>query len=222
MKKLILLLFIPLVFTCSSDSSDDSSYINNNELINCEGNPVPTMVYGTQEWTVENACHTTYRDGTPIPQVQDISEWNNLTTGAWRYVNNDPQFGSELFLDAIVYNFYAVTDPRGFSPEGWHVPTDDDWSTLENFLISNGYNYDNSPSQNKLGKAIASTTGWFSSTNDGAVGNDQSINNSSGFNAFPVGIGSSETYVGSTTFFWTRTGASGPNARTRSIGCSDR
>ena len=38
-------------------------------LVNCDGNPVPTIVYGSQEWTVENACNVTYRVGTPIPQV---------------------------------------------------------------------------------------------------------------------------------------------------------
>ena len=56
----------------------------------CDGAPYPSIVYGTQEWTVENACHTTYRDGTTIPQVTDNTEWQNLTTGAWSYFNNDP------------------------------------------------------------------------------------------------------------------------------------
>ena len=54
-------------------------------LVNCDGNPIPSIVYGTQEWTVENACPITYRDGTPIPQVTDNEEWYALITGAWSY-----------------------------------------------------------------------------------------------------------------------------------------
>nr|AOE10402.1 hypothetical protein [uncultured bacterium] len=101
-----------------------------------------SIVYGTQEWTVENACHTTYRDGTPIPQVTDPDEWANLTTGAWCYYDNDPTKG-------VLYNWFAVmgihdTDPntpnKEFAPEGWHVPSNDEWTTLEEYLIANGLN----------------------------------------------------------------------------------
>ena len=58
---------------------------------------------------------------------------------------------------------------------------------LENHLIANDYNYDGTTTGNKIAKAMASTTGWNSSTTAGAPGNDQSLNNSSGFNAFPEG-----------------------------------
>ena len=132
----------------------------------------------------------TYRDGTPIPQVTDDNEWANLTTGAWSYYNNDP-------TKPRLYNWYAVmgihdTDPntpnKEFAPEGWHVPSDAEWTTLEEYLIANGYNYDDTTTENKIAKAMASTTGWNSSTELGAIGNDQSLNNSSGFNAFPEGF----------------------------------
>jgi len=156
-------------------------------LVNCDGNPIQSIVYGTQEWTVENACHITYRDGTPIPEVTDNTAWPNLTTGAWCYYDNDP-------TKHRLYNWYAVmgihdTDPntpnKEFAPEGWHVPSDTEWTTLEEHLIANGYNYDGTTTENKIAKAMASTTGWISSTDTGAIGNDQSLNNSSGFNAFP-------------------------------------
>ena len=166
-----------------------------NEFGGCDGAPYPSIVYGTQEWTVENACHITYRDGTPIPEVTDNAEWVNLTTGAWTYYNNDP-------TKPRLYNWYAVmgihdNDPntpnKEFAPEGWHVPTDTEWRTLEEYLISNGYNYDGTTTENKIAKAMASTTGWNSSLNDflapeGTPGNDQTSNNSSGFNAFPEGF----------------------------------
>ena len=83
------------------------------------------------------------------------------------------------------------TDPntpnKEFAPEGWHVPSDAEWTTLEEYLIANGYNYDGTTTGNKIGKAMASTTGWLSSTILGYPGNDQGTNNSSGFNAFPDG-----------------------------------
>lgn len=81
---------------------------------------LPTVVIGTQTWTSTNLNVATYRDGTPIPEVQDPEEWANLTTGAWCHLNNDPA------NDAIygkMYNHYAVADPRGLAPVGYHVPT---------------------------------------------------------------------------------------------------
>ena len=86
----------------------------------------------------------------------------------------------------------STTDPntpsKEFAPEGWHVPSDAEWTTLENQLIANGYNYDDTTTENKIAKAMASTTGWISTTVTGAIGNDQSLNNDSGFNAFPCGL----------------------------------
>jgi uncharacterized protein (TIGR02145 family) len=189
MKKLLLLSAL-LIFACSSDdSSNDNNNNNNSGLLNCDGNPVPAIVYGSQEWTVENACYITYRDGTPIPQVTDNTEWANLNTGAWCYYDNDP-------TKPRLYNWYAVmgihdNDPntpnKEFAPQGWHAPTDAEWTTLEEHLIANGYNYDGTTTGNKIAKAMASTTGWLSSIATGAIGNDQSLNNDSGFNAFPEG-----------------------------------
>jgi uncharacterized protein (TIGR02145 family) len=152
----------------------------------------------------------TYRDGTPIPQVTDNTEWESLTTGAWCYYNNDP-------TKPRLYNWYAVagihdTDPntpnKEFAPEGWHVPSDTEWTTLDEYLIANGYNYDGTTSGNKIAKAMASTTGWNSSTSAGAPGNDQSLNNSSGFNVFPEGarkFDGSFDYEGYFAFFWSST-----------------
>ena len=157
-----------------------------------DGNTYDYLTYGDQVWTVENAEMVTYRDGTPIPEVTDATEWENLTTGAWAYYNNDP-------TKPRLYNWYAVmgihdaaslpdaTLRKEFAPEGWHVPSDAEWTTLEEHLIANGYNYDSTTTGNKIAKAMASTTGWVSQTNAGAPGNDQSINNSSGFNAFSEG-----------------------------------
>jgi len=174
-----------------------------------DGNTYDYLTYGDQVWTVENAEMVTYRDGTPIPQVTDGTAWSNLTTGAWSYYDNDP-------TKPKLYNWYAVvgihdTDPntpnKEFAPEGWHVPSDAEWTTFEEHLIANGYNYDESTTENKIAKAMASTTGWNSSTDLGAVGNDQSLNNDSEFNAVPEGyrngITSNFQEYGSLAIFWT-------------------
>lgn len=155
-----------------------------------DGNTYNYLTYGDQIWTVENAEMVTYRDGTEIPQVTSNGVWADTTTGAWCYYNNDP-------TKPRLYNWYAVmgihdNDPntlnKEFAPEGWHVPSDTEWTTLENYLIANGYNYDDTTTDNKIAKAMSSTTGWYSSTGAGAPANNQNTNNSSGFNAFPEGI----------------------------------
>ena len=155
-----------------------------------DGNTYPYLTYGDQVWTVKNAEMVTYRDGTPIPQVTDSTEWTNLTTGAWCYYDNDPTKGK-------LYNWFAVmgihdndenTPNKELAPEGWHVPSDSEWTELENYLIANGYNYDGTTTGNKIAKAMSSTTGWNGSTTDGAPGNNQLENNSSGFNVFPKGL----------------------------------
>ena len=191
--------------------SNEVSFMTEEEITgSCDGVPYDSIVYGTQEWTVENACHITYRDGTPIPEVTDNTEWESLTTGAWCYYENDETKGK-------LYNWYAVmgihdaietTPNKEFAPEGWHVPSDNEWTTLENQLIANGYNYDDTTTENKIAKAMASTTGWISTTTTGAIGNDQSLNNDSGFNAFPEGYRTNDgsfNYEGFYAIFWSST-----------------
>ena len=204
MKKLFLLLLIVPVLVVGQGVQRYADGTATDQ----DGNTFDWINYGTQDWAIENAEVVTYRDGTVIPQVTDASEWSNLTTGAWCYYDNDPTKGK-------LYNWYAVmgihdndenTPNKEFAPEGWRVPTDAEWTTLENYLIANGYNYDGTTSQNKIAKAIASTTGWISSTETGAIGNDQSLNNSSGFNAFPEGYYNGLFYnEGSQTIFWSST-----------------
>ena len=85
----------------------------------------------SQLWECTNLNVTTYRDGTPIPEVPDPVAWAALTTGAWCSYANDPA------NDAIygkMYNWYAVNDVRGLTPIGFHVPDNTDWINLITFL----------------------------------------------------------------------------------------
>ena len=188
MKKFLYTLFTTVLFSATAIGQGEQRYADGTAT-DQDGNTFEWINYGTQDWAIENAEVVTYRDGTEIPQVTDATEWSNLTTGAWCYYDNDPTKGK-------LYNWYAVmgihdNDPitpnKEFAPNGWRVPSDAEWTTLEEYLIANGYNYDGTTTNNKIAKAVASTTGWNSSGITGAIGNDQSLNNKSGFNAFPEG-----------------------------------
>ena len=92
---------------------------------------VNDVVIGTQTWTSCNLDVETYRNGDPIPQVQDPTAWSNLTTGAWCYYENNTEYGPVF---GKLYNWYAVNDPRGLAPVGYHIPTDAEWTVLTNYL----------------------------------------------------------------------------------------
>ena len=192
------------------DGEIDEGYSGFDAVQDADGNRYNFAIYGNQLWTVENAEMVTYRDGTSIPEVLDQTDWLSLTTGAWCYFDNDSTKGK-------LYNWYAVmgihdTDPntpnKEFAPEGWHVPSDAEWTTLENYLIANGYNYDGTTAENKIGKAMASNSGWrHDYYSNGSVGFLQlTTNNGSGFNAFPVGLRSGSFGAeGQLAQFWSST-----------------
>ena len=108
---------------------------------------VGEVTINNQIWSGCNLDVTTYRDGTPIPQVTDPSQWANLTTGAWCYYNNNSANG---IVYGKLYNWYAVAgvhnaaslnDPtlrKQLAPMGWHVPTIQEVNNLNTFLGSNG------------------------------------------------------------------------------------
>ena len=154
------------------------------ECRDADGNHYPVVHIGNQTWMVENLKTTKYRNGETIPNVTDGTEWTALTTGAWCTYNNDV---ANVAKYGRLYTWYAATDSRNIAPAGWHVPNDAEWTTLETYLIANGYNYDGTTSGNKIAKSLASTTDWISSSNTGAIGNDLTKNNSSGFTALPGG-----------------------------------
>lgn len=96
--------------------------------------PPPTGTYNPsvsiccQNWMTKNLNVDTYRNGDPIPNVTDIGVWTGLTTGAYCYFNNDSTTYAATY--GKLYNWYAVNDPRGLAPEGWHIPTEFEWSSL--------------------------------------------------------------------------------------------
>jgi uncharacterized protein (TIGR02145 family) len=81
-----------------------------------------------QTWTSQNLSVSKYRNGDIIPQVTDPAQWAGLTTGAWCWYNNDSATYGVIY--GKLYNWYAVNDPSGLAPVGWHVPTDAEWNNL--------------------------------------------------------------------------------------------
>jgi uncharacterized protein (TIGR02145 family) len=99
-------------------------------------NDIPEVQIGDQVWMARNFDGVTFENGDSIPHVKSTEEWVQAgkdAKPAWCYYENDTSFGRKY---GRIYNWYAVNDPRGFCPKGWHVPTNDEWIVLENFLGS--------------------------------------------------------------------------------------
>lgn len=169
-------------------------YKSNGRSVRVIKNPCPTCIphdvtIGTQVWTGCNADISTYNNGDPIPYEPNQAAWNSLTTGAWCWFNNDPANGP---IYGKLYNYYAFTDPRGFAPAGYHVPTAAEWTTLTNYLTSIS-----APTGSSL-KEVG-TCHWTSPNSDatnstGFSGLGGSIRNSAGFTAFKdIGVWGSTT-----------------------------
>lgn len=190
-------LFI-LTFSCKKDDNNDD-----NTLKDIDGNVYTTVTIGTQTWMVENLKTTKYRNGDPIPNITDGTEWGNLSTGAYCDYENTP--GNSTTYGRL-YNWYAVNDNRNIAPAGWHVPTDAEWTVLTDYLGGED------AACEKLKES--GTTHW-ESPNQGAT-------NESGFTALPAGArdylsGSSFDNQGSHSHFWSATQASSGQAWYRSL-----
>lgn len=165
-------------------------HLNAGDLIDIDGNVYQTIKIGNQTWTVDNLKTSKYNDGSIIPIITDNSEWINDTLGAYCYYHNDSLKTKEY---GYLYNWFTINTNK-LAPEGWHIPTAAEWDTLQNYLISNGSNWDNSTSENKIAKSLASNINWHMSTNTGAVGNSLYENNSTGFSARPGGTRAEGNY----------------------------
>ena len=172
------------------------TWLNTNGYWTSWVDSIQTVTIGTQIWTTKNLDVTTYRNGDTIPEVTD-SSWGGLTTGAWCYVNNDPATNATY---GKLYNWYAVNDPRGLAPTGYHIPTDTEFITLFNYLGG---------ATVAGGKMKTTGTVVWDSPNVGAT-------NESGFSA--VGAGRRDTFntipVGLIGNFWTSI-PEPPNANAR-------
>lgn len=131
-----------------------------------EGNIYKTIVIGTQTWMAENLRTTVYQNGDSIPNGRN-NNWNSSTPAYAVFENkeiNNTKYGK-------LYNWFAVTDPRNLCPVGWHVPSETEMITLENFLGGT----------NVAGGKLKSISSLWKYPNAGAT-------NESGFSGLPGGV----------------------------------
>ncbi len=164
------------------------------------GTTFPIVTICSQQWMQKNLNVDTYRNGESIPQVSNGSAWFALTTGAWCYYNNDPATAP---IFGRLYNWYAVVDPRGLAPVGWHVPSNTEWLTLtQACLVSN------------QGAKMKTTGNSLWTTNIGST-------NSSGFSALPGGFRNDvATFfdINISGYFWSSTQDPGNSGAAISLG----
>lgn len=195
----ILSLFAVLIFlvSCKKDISTNNlpTAISQEDAITA----IPKITIGTQIWMQKNLAVKTYRNGDAIqyiPYEQGNTLWSTTTSGAWCYYNNDPATEA---VYGLMYNAFAVLDPRGLAPKGWHVPSGEEWSILTAYLGN----------ASVAGGKIKAISDLWLSPNTGAT-------NSSGFTGLPGGYragSSSGTFYNITRGgYWWSTQLSGANS----------
>jgi len=157
-----------------------------NEVVDADGNRYHMVKIGKQVWMVENFRSTRFNDGSPIPHVADSVAWHSLSTPGYCYYQNTSNPDTIKMFGAL-YNWYCVNSEK-FAPEGWRVPSNEDWMTLQNYLIKKGYNWDGVKRDNHIAKALAAKKGWKPHGLKGMPGNEMQKNNRSGFSAVGAGF----------------------------------
>jgi uncharacterized protein (TIGR02145 family) len=128
-----------------------------------------TIIIGNQEWTAVNSSLKTFRNGDLIPEVKDFREWKITNSPAYCYYNNEVN-NSEL--TGLLYNGYAILDSRNLAPEGFRIPTIDDFALLIKNIGSEDYGF----------KLKTDTKGFWKNMKGAKKGT-----NEFGFNAYPTG-----------------------------------
>jgi len=170
------------------DENDTDNENNAKECIDVDGNVYKTVVIGNHEWMAENLKTTKYKDGTAIPNVTNDSNWSILSTGAYAWYDNEVSNGDTY---GALYNCFAV-ETGNLCPNGWHVPTDMEWTELTDYLWANGH-------ADTEGSVLKATYGWH----DNGNGTDDY-----GFTALPGGArGCSGTFatIGTIGYWWSAT-----------------
>ena len=160
---------------------------SSDSVTDIDGNVYKTVPIGGQEWMTENLKVTRFNDGSAIPMVTDNSDWSILTTAGYCIYNNDPNTYQKTY--GALYNWYAVKT-NSLCPAGWHVPTIQEWLTLENYLGGS-----------QIGGSLKETGSIHWNTESDPV-----ATNNTGFTALPGGERASDGvfgFIGIDGKFWT-------------------
>lgn len=160
------------------------------DVTDYDGNTYHAIIIGTQVWMAQNLKVTHYNNGDKIPEVSNESVWREQASGV--YCNYDNQAANATTYGRH-YNWHAVTDARKLAPKGWHVPTEDEWKTLIEYLGGSSI---------AGSKLMAIGTRYWEGPNHIA-------NNQSGFTALPAGDRNNNGMFSNKGFsatWWTATG----------------
>ena len=182
------------------DYSDNSGEFKDNR----DGKIYKWLKFGDQIWMGEN-LNFTGDNGFQI-HITDDTEWvNNKNGSGWSYYNNNPDYATTY---GVLYQWEAA---KKACPEGWHLPSDDEWSILDEFLSLNGYSCDGIIGGKKTAKSLATATGWEYSDIPYSIGNTDypEYKNKTGFSVLPAGTRSYHDgkfhSIGSSTGLWSST-----------------
>ncbi len=189
-----------------------------------DGNVYNTVMIGTQCWMKENLRTTKYTDNTPIPLADIVSY-----TEPYRHAPDNDE--ANVAANGYLYNWAAVmhseasseTNPsgvQGICPNGWHVPSDAEWTQLTDYVSSHSeYGCGNNPSD--IAKSLAADTIWGEENDECTIGYNLHDNNATGFSALPAGCfntSGEHLYFGEATYIWSSTANTEYYAYTRYLG----
>ena len=190
-----------------------------NAVADIDGNSYDAVRIGEQVWMASNLRTTRYANGDAIPEGGE----NSSATAPYRYQSTST---TDLSSYGYLYNWPAVmhgassssSNPsgvQGVCPNGWHVPSDVEWSELTAYC-SGHTECVCSGDGNKIAKSLAADHDWQITTGECAVGNDLSSNNITGFSALPAGVyAGSYDFFGGRAYFWSATEYSSSYAYSR-------
>ena len=198
------------------------------KCIDVDGNRYKTVKIGKQLWMAENLKVTHYRNGRCIPNITAPVKWVNLGDGACCNYDNK-EINAKIY--GKLYNWYAVQDDDKIAPEGWHVPSEEDWRQLEktlgmnqSFIDEDGRRGTKEGGKMKAKGTIERGTGLWYTPNRGAT-------NKSGFSALPGGCrkwgylagnrgylrGGEYEQMGHSAIFWSSSERDSNQARIRDL-----
>jgi uncharacterized protein (TIGR02145 family) len=112
--------------SCGADSVHNDT-LTYGLMADQQGNYYKTIAINNSIWMAENLRVTAFRNGSSIANVQATDQWSSTTNPAWVHYNNDSTYECPY---GKLYNWYAVSDPSGLCPTGWHVPSTAEYEAL--------------------------------------------------------------------------------------------
>ena len=166
-----------------------------------------TIQLGNQCWMSENL-----NVGEVIANTANQSD--NSIIEKYCYENSESYcdiYGGLYQWDETVQYEYEEVNIKGICPDGWHVPSDAEWTSFSGIINSNP-NYRCEGLNNAIAKAISSSNYWIYDSRTCVSGNNTSTNNTSGFNSLPAGYTNpGYAHLNDTADFWSSSINAGDN-----------